>query len=526
MLSLFKKQDAAIGVRDTAAFRTEKDAVDQKVAVVGAGAVGANAALFLARRGFSVELIDEASTILQGASLASFILHVDGLEYYKRGEWQTGMDCIDGALAKSLIYPAAIFRTSVCSERNPACFSISSETARRSRQLVPSFRANAERMRLHFARRFEGLRGALGWTAQRAGECFLCQPSSFARELEETELADLRGVVVGYAGSSAGANMPRYYALLRAALRRMGIEPRPGRSVEGIRRMSTGRYRVQLLGDDPVEVDHVILSASHHIPGLIEATRPSFRRAEAHGTYFLNGMTLLALPRTSDARTLSEASRIHFVLQQEHGAMYACIVPPTEREEGVAAAYFSSPSGSQLLESLFDSGRRLGPPPYWDSLQVLGSDHPHVARVVAQAKRFYPFLERLGARPLRMICKPVFNSGNRANRGGEDRRVRRIRRGPILASRDGRVSAWSAPKWTNAELVALLATDHVLRTAGRPPLPTSPTSGLGPTSLDVAKISQEIHFRDIEMDAGHAIEYADRQGLPRRIVSERQTDRA
>jgi glycine/D-amino acid oxidase-like deaminating enzyme len=488
----------------------------ERVVVIGAGAVGVNASLFLRSKGFFVELIDSANNILCGAPLTCFINHGDGLEYYKRREKQTGEDCIDGSIVKSLIYPMAALTTNVCSYNNPIRFMLSEKTAQQERAALSGFYRNAEHMRTYFSNRFHTVMRSRGWETETAGRFLLRDPNSFARRLNKNDYSDIDNVAGGYAGSSVGVNMPHYYAALCALLRQMQVRLRLGATVTCIERVASKRYTVHLSGDS-IDADHVLLTAGHHIPLLVSMAKGfSFRQNLVNGMYFLNSMTLIHLPPLSNGSILSEVKRINFTLQQEHGSMYACVVPPTETEPGIAATYFPSNKGNQLFEVTFSSKRDLAPPPFWDSIETLDNDHPRVKRVLEQARRFYRTLRVEGVEVCRTICRPVFNTATKASSEGKDRRVRRISRKPIITSQDGLVSAWSSPKWTNAELVGLMATDYVCRKS-RTQTPLLRCSR-NPAQLDAIRITEKLNFLDVRMHIEDAIEYAKLQGLPLRIV--------
>src|SRR4029077_7483330 len=119
----------------------------EKIVIIGAGAVGTSAALFLDKLGFSIELIDSASDILQGSSQVSFVNHGDGFEYYKKGHRRTGEYCIDGSITKSLLYLLSAFRTSVCDESNPIRFLVATSSLGKKGLTLDRFFENASCMR-------------------------------------------------------------------------------------------------------------------------------------------------------------------------------------------------------------------------------------------------------------------------------------------------------------------------------------------------------------------------------------------
>jgi glycine/D-amino acid oxidase-like deaminating enzyme len=487
-----------------------------EVVVVGGGAVGVNAALFLARMGFGVELVESAPEILQGSPRASFVNHGDGFEYYKPGHRRTGEHCIDGTFTKGLIYPLEAFRTPVCDQAHPIRFLVAKGSVGHNGLTLEAFAQNAEHMRAHFTRQFETVRAATGWTEEETERRFLRGPASFGRRLEARELTDVPHVAGGYAGSSFGINMPHYHAFLKAALRRTGVPCHLASDVEGIERDGS-RYRLIVAGRE-IRARHVLLTSGHHVPRLSAGLRGAAVTPPQAGTYFLNSITFLRLPASGDEERLRAARRINFTLQQDHGSMFACVVPPTSTEDGFAATYYPSAGGSQLYSHAYDPDRPVPPPPEWDQMiaEGLPPDHPNVRGTVAQAFRLYPFL-RGYAEVQRTVCDSVFNASTPTSNQGGDRRVREIPAGSIVSD-DGQVTAWTSPKWTNAELVALMAADHVCAQLRGHGLAKDRGTRFGPTALDVAEIARDLHFFDVQMRVEDAIDYARRQGVPEKIV--------
>jgi hypothetical protein len=489
----------------------------ESVLILGAGAVGANAALFLKSMGFAIELIDTATDLLQGAPQTSFVHHGDGFEYHKVGHRQTGKYCIDGSLVKGLLYPLSVFRTSICDDDHPIRFMVAKASLGKKGLTLDSFFENAERMHAHFARQFRAVRKAREWTEETASQAFLRNPEDFSHRLAPFEYADIDNVAGGCAGSGFGVNMPHYYAFLKAALREAGVPFHPSTETEAIEKAG-GRYRVHA-GGKRLDADHVLLAAGHHIPKLAAKVHGTPLVPQVSGMYYLNAMTFLRLPATSDPEKLSAARRINFTLQENGGGMFACVVEPTSTEDGFAATYFPSPAGSQKLRHYFD---RLSPSPLpaeWDRLiaEGLSGERPEVRATFEQACFLYPFL-RGYAEVIRTSCRPVFNAGTPANRRGSDRRVREISASPMFLSADRRISMWTSPKWTNAELVALMAADHVASVSGRSGFPKKGATRFGPTKLDVAAISRELSFHHVKMCVEDALQYAAGQGVPARIV--------
>lgn len=195
-----------------------KDAqtVKEPIIIVGAGSAGLNTALMLDKLGHEVILMDIAPHILAGAPMDTFILHGDGFEYHHPGHQKTGEYCIDGTIAKRLIYPPEVYQTDVCNTaENPIRFFVSNASATHSEQkesYVPpeSFEHNVAHMQKHFAKRYEQIKHVYGITDTKTTALLGRNPESFAHKLQDTP--GVANVAIGYAGSSTGINMPQYYA--------------------------------------------------------------------------------------------------------------------------------------------------------------------------------------------------------------------------------------------------------------------------------------------------------------------------
>lgn len=73
---------------------------------------------------------------------------------------------------------------------------------------------------------------------------------------------------------------------------------------------------------------------------------------------------------------------------------------------------------------------------------------------------------------------------------------------------------WLAPKWTNAELVALMAARHVFATHRREPLKEyAPV--FGPMDTRVPEV---LDFTDVRPDPAYVKAYAEAQELPARLA--------
>jgi hypothetical protein len=231
-------------------------------------------------------------------------------------------------------------------------------------------------------------------------------------------------------------------------------------------------------------------------------------------------MTFLTLPPTRDEALRVKLHRIVFTLMEDSGGMYACVVPPTALSPGLAAIYYPDPSGSQLANIRSEECLR-GPPEEWDELIESGLplSHANVQQTVDHIFTLYPFL-RGYAEVSRTACRTVFNAGVRGSHGGLDRRVREIPNVGAHITTDECVTAWTSPKWTNAELVALQAVEHVLERISCRSLPKI-RGGFGPTRLNIShsEILQRISFCDGKMRRSDASHYAKCAGFPEQVVA-------
>ena len=133
-----------------------------------------------------------------------------------------------------------------------------------------------------------------------------------------------------------------------------------------------------------------------------------------------------------------------------------------------------------------------------------------------QAYRLYPFLKGY-AQVEKTICRTVFNPATESSEQGNDRRVREIIGGDQVTD-DGRIRAYRAPKWTNAELVAMMAVNDTVKALGGQSLPVDDQKGFGPEKLDVENITQTLHFKDMQANPTHALNYVHRHHLPEAMV--------
>src|SRR5207253_8987543 len=115
--------------------------------------------------------------------------------------------------------------------------------------------------------------------------------------------------------------------------------------------------------------------------------------SDLRGAYHLNFMLHAHLPPTNDQVLIDHLASVNFVLQGQHGGMYACILPPTERHAGVAALFAPGFDGSYIDD--YETKADALPLIEWDQL-ILSSAFPAIrakaASVVARILSLNPFL--------------------------------------------------------------------------------------------------------------------------------------
>ncbi len=490
-----------------------------RIIIVGAGSVGVNIALALDEYKYEVTLLDNDHDILAGAARVTCVNHGDGFEYYAKGHQTTGFDCIDGSLAKSFVYPLKKLHTDICDQQHPIRFVLTKGTVHSSKIVVDDFHENVAAMKAHFTRRFNAIKSFRGWDESTAENHFLRKPENFCRALPVSELDNDSEFVAMYAGSSFGINMPNYYALVKAALRASRINSQLGTNIDSIEKVGNC-YQVHA-GGYSYAADHVMLCTANQIPAVTELIENEECIDKFAGTFYLNSMTYVTLPATSDRDLLAQARRINFALQQEHGGMFACLVPPTSDEDGYAAVYYPSPHGSQLRQHVYTDVRCGPTPDEWQDLisEGLENTDEHVHRTFRQVCKLYPFL-RGYAQVARTRCRSVFNPATKDSDHGRKRPIRAISEDVAFITADKRITAWSAPKWTNAELVALMAVDHIRTAVENRPLPKDESAGCGPTKIHIAKVAEEfsLHRFADTFEIDDAYHYAEQCKLPERIV--------
>ena len=493
----------------------------EPIVIVGAGSTGLNAALMLDKLGHKVTLIDIAPHLLAGAPMDTYILHGDGFEYHHPSHQKTGEYCIDGTLAKRLIYPRKVYQTQICNiSHNPIRFFVSENSAapdmqENSHVPVESFENNVIHMKNHFTKRYEQTKETYKLTDAETDYLLGRNPDSFAHKLQEFSGVD--NVVLGYAGSSKGINMPQYYAYLKAAVRESNIRTIFNNTIEAVEERSPGKYTITTTDGEKINTGYVMLAASHGNPELTEKFTGA--KPKTSGTYYLNTMLYVRLPKTGDKKKIDDATKINFILQQENGCAYTCLVPPSAEQEGTAIIYYPSEKGNQVEKHVYDANNPKKPPSEWENIIKDGLDisSSRVQNIMDQACKFYPFLKDY-AKPYQAVCRTVFNAASPDSTDGLDRRVRDI---PATDEIKKNVISVHAPKWTNAELVALTATDHILKCLGAKELPKHKDLGYGPSRLDILEISKTLNFQNVkDIKYSDAQEYAKWQGLPEVFVQQ------
>ncbi len=481
----------------------------KRIVVVGAGPSGCMAALLLDARGYHVTLLERHSDILLGgASAAANVNHSDGFEYYKPGHRETGESCVDGAIAKSLLLPVASYDSGLCSVTRPARFMVSNESNGKDGLTRTAFSRNAEHMRQRFRKHFKQLLKSLDIDSKDLGGILRRDPITFAHVLDQDELSDCDNIAFGYAGSGCGIDMGSYYAIIRTCIEQSRIELKTGQNITSIKRTGNSGYVLNFETHD-IYCDLLLLTCAHSITDIIQilVKENLCTQEPTPGTYFLNAMTYVSLPATQSSSRIDSASRINFTLQGEGGAMFACITPPSATSDGYGAIYFPSPKGSQIHRCLFYPGDSTALDKEWrpSIRNGLSIESPRIKAITRQAERFYPFL-RDYAKVEKVVCRSVFNPSTTSSNQGLERRVREIIGADVL-SLDGKIAAFRSPKWTTAELVGMITADYAFKVLGDTTLPKSAKNGLGPTSIDLAKISSFLDIRKTKINGDYREHY-------------------
>lgn len=224
-------------------------------------------------------------------------------------------------------------------------------------------------------------------------------------------------------------------------------------------------------------------------------------------------MTIVKLPKTKSQLKINTLSKINFTLQGEYGCMFACIKSPTKTEDGYGAIYYPSVAGSQFLSNIYDKRFSINNPRKWDGFirDGMNNSEERVISIWNMAKKSYPELKNY-AEIVKTYIRPVFNLDTKDSRSGSDRRVRQIGSTPMMENSSGDISFWSAPKWTNCELVALNAIDHFLGKTGRKEFKKNSNGGFGPKKLDIECIFN-FKFEPFVADQQSQLDYLTHQGI-------------
>jgi hypothetical protein len=484
---------------------TPVEKIKPRVAVLGAGAVGANVALLNDQLGLRTTLIDPHG-LLHGSS-AAHIAHKDGYEYHRKDHEQTGFACVQGGIAKSMLWKAQHFDTGICTADRPIRFFVSNSSEKEGLS-KESFYAHAEKMRGHYAEHYNAIVGARGQAY--ADSIGLCASEHFGAPLDMQKETDVADVAFGYAGYGCSVHMGMYYASIKAALQKSSVSlclatPLSIRKNGGVHRIETDR--------GSIEAEFLVLTAGHSNRKLWDML-PGDKLPLQKGTDYLNCMVQLSLPPTGDPQLLKALSRVNFILQGDDGDAYTGICPPTATLSGRAVTYFPSMQGSQIEQSTRDENSRPIPA-RWDALIKNGIpiNSERAARILAQAVNHYPFLKNY-AKIESILCRPVFNVDDEDSHMGLDRRVRRL-----VSAQQVAHNVWThaAPKWTNCELGAFSVVQKILEAASMPGLPIC-ANGFGPEGFDLVEITKHLNFRDVMPSFADAVWYTEQQGLPNHVL--------
>lgn|GEM_PF-3093665 len=491
------------------------------IVIIGAGQLGVTFCLFLDRwlqaqlAGYPIRvtLIDEATEPLAGATRGSWIDHATGLEYFKRGEIKTAHACIEGSIVKHLLLPDGIHDLPVPIRNR---FFVSAESNRTGTVVFDDFYFQAQRGAAYYRSIYDRTVAVYPDAAQK-----LTDPARFVTFLPRDEFKGVNGDTVSAGVRSAGgsSNVPMEVALKRSALRHAQrkelVRLLTGTTVKTIKETTNGvviTVKKENGETERLEAEYVFATAAH---GISKVAALAHGR-DLPGAYHLNFMLHAQLPPTADQVLIDHLSSVNFVLQGQHGGMYACIVPPTERHAGVAALFAPGYGGSYID----DYATKTDPLPLieWDQL-ILSSAFPALRAkaesVMTRILRLNPFLKDYlhAATPVsdRVVVGSVYNPH------GDVRSVRRMTP-PRKLLPNQRILGMTSPKWTTVELSALTLLQYVLcKLLPNLKLPSVP-NGFGPYNIDVASVVAELRISNVQFARDVAENYLDALGLPRRIL--------
>lgn len=528
------------------------------VIVIGAGQLGVAFVMLLHRLQVSgwkmpritVTLVDRRPDILGGASRASWIAHDTGSEYFRSGYYLAARACMQGGILKRLLVPPDAFEMDPHIDTRFFVSADSSTAPREAKYSVPlkKFKVGVSSARLYY----ESLHALLEGECGRAAVASLHHPRDFARRLDDSDYHGVSEVARkgGWQVCGGPANMAVEYAYKWAALR---IAKASGVLRDLVLRCSIkARSDLVSVAD---EADLVVCTSGHGNFALGEQVGAP----QQVGAHFLNYMLHAELPATQSEELRRKLSQVNFVLQGSRGGMYACILPPTADETGLAALYAPGDPGKKGPSNVFrfmnaggakDADSFMGAsnegsvtggdgftrtPELWDEVidepRALG-DRYECERLLTRLVAFNPFLEEYLTDSARMwpVPGPVFNPG----RGGGDTRTRGLAKPAVSGpSKSSRVITMSTPKWTTVELAALTLLHAVLVELGGCGLPTltgvdaweaselgtyKRAHGCGPYGIDVMSLLPYLRSDVTSVWRVDAVYYARKNRLPVRLA--------
>jgi hypothetical protein len=487
----------------------------KNVVIVGAGQLGVTFCLFFKRwlewsgkQTIKVTLIDQAPEILTGSSTATWIDHATGFEYFNRGEAETGFTCIQGSILKRLLLPGGLLDLPF-SIRNR--FFVSKKSHEIGTVTFGGFIEAAQLARQKYQSLYDAVKDD-----EEAGKS-LAKPEKFFSRLPEEEYFGVDpGVIEGAVKSAGGvANVPMEVAFKRSAFREIGnniVEWVPNASISHIEeRAGDVRLTVEKQsGASSIDADYVYFCAAH---GNYDYAK--LVQKDLAGEFSLNFMVHAHLPPTADRTLQDNLASVNFVLQGKHGGMYACILPPTDLEPGLAAMFAPGNEASYIDESATKDSLKD-----WNTKIKTSDFESRKEKIQAVLERMYeinPFLESYLANvpheKHKVAVGSVFNSqrGNRA--------VRRLGP-PVPLTSSGRMLSMTSPKWTTSELAALTLLHEILSKCSPNAFFTQlgEDKGFGPYNLDVLSRIAELKLENKPFDRNLAQAHLDSLDLPSRIL--------
>lgn len=488
----------------------------RKMVVLGAGASGSTLAILLTLLAkkysldIEIELIERWRDILYGGgSEVVNIGHETGSEYCDPKHRKTGTQCIEGALASRLFF-GTDFGAGICTKDNPMLFLVSKETLRKGREggrfNTDDFTQNAAYMDKHFTQLAQDIITKRKLVDPKEIEALLgCMPGSFITPLSDKDGLSYSAseIAIGHRAKGDAVDISSYHKMIAQALKDLNITVRTNTEVTHIHRedgtykleCKTGKQDVQIL-----EYDDITIATAHNIPKIYDLIHRVDKNPLPNGTYYLNGMLYVTLPKTDNKELLDRIPGTCFTLQADEGCMLVCRKKPTATTDGLAAIYFPSEKGNQFARYTSFAGESSNTiPPEWQDIIEKGLQHvnpakykEHTDAILAQATKLYPFLdgyvtsEHIQSFPFRT----VFNLGTEDSNQGLLRRVREMGvTHPITA--DNTIRTVHSPKWTNSLLSAFTAAAQIVEQHHKVKLPQT-ENGFGPMHLDMEQITGKL----------------------------------